>query len=829
MAQSHTREVYTDGSIVYSNLFNDIGVPLLGNRKSIEARVITHYWDGTPMTDDKVDNKLYSKIGNDYVEYLFPFWGENFLEKDTMAQMRAMEPWEIILLRRGYWKGVRLSGYYSKNDTPKPIEYLLSTTLNPDNEGSVIAIGVIKLEYKFVGSCDSTYFGIFPDQSDVTTKFTNFLRYCADNSIIATAPDGYFNVNGTSNGDLGILCPSNLECRFSKNTVFKIIPTRSIYTGIFSFLESENVKINFLNVEGDKHEHLAPDNSVYKYWTVGEIYQVGDYVLNQVSGLRVIVAGSPTTKPELSLATNPIGSTITNGTVTFEVIEDVKESGHGCKILNSSNINIGSFNGNKCFGDGLYIGKSSLLPNKHNKNIVIGSLNADDNRRQGCSIITVDGLDIGGGVIKNTSGTNPQAGIDIEPNHQTDVIKGVRINNLTTESNNSYGITLYLNSLNGSLGETYTGEVDVKINNHTSIGDKYGFGIRGKSVRRIKGFIEYNNAVIVDSKLEGIILTDYINQPDITIDSPSVFNANVDNVISEISPSVRHTYIAANAPVSGNYSPVVKIKNVLSRNTNGKTRYAVYAGVAGRPDIAIKNTFIENIRGEGFVNGGLMYFVGDKDIVQEDISQLVRTIPTTPTTFEMTQQQSFKEYNNANATATNFIMLNPQIGKRRVRILNNASPTARILGISFKDNIGGIVGISQSGTFVFQSNATGAFLDLEYVEGSANLWRIINGGGIWRIVESNVVVGVSNLNGYVPFASTTVEGIVKQSANVTIPTSTLSAVVPATPVTTIEEANAIIGTLIGVVNNHRTAISDNRTAINNIITTDRTSGQRSSS
>src|SRR5690606_36034670 len=133
MAQSHTREVYADGSIVYSNLFNDIGVPLLGNRKSIEARVITHYWDGTPMTDEKVDNKLYSKIGAEYIEYLFPFWGENFLEKDTMDQMRAMEPWEIILLSRGYWKGVRLNGYYVKDDTPNPIEYYLSETSDVDD------------------------------------------------------------------------------------------------------------------------------------------------------------------------------------------------------------------------------------------------------------------------------------------------------------------------------------------------------------------------------------------------------------------------------------------------------------------------------------------------------------------------------------------------------------------------------------------------------------------------------------------------------------------------------------------------------------------------
>ena len=48
------------------------------------------------------------------------------------------------------------------------------------------------------------------------------------------------------------------------------------------------------------------------------------------------------------------------------------------------------------------------------------------------------------GVISNTHGTDPQAGIDLEPNDSTEFLQNIIIENLTTKLNTGYGIDIYL-------------------------------------------------------------------------------------------------------------------------------------------------------------------------------------------------------------------------------------------------------------------------------------------------------------------------------------------------------------------------------------------------
>jgi hypothetical protein len=52
---------------------------------------------------------------------------------------------------------------------------------------------------------------------------------------------------------------------------------------------------------------------------------------------------------------------------------------------------------------------------------------ADGNRRQGLSVIQVDGLLVLNSVFKNTHGTRPSAGIDFEPDRVEQKITNVRI------------------------------------------------------------------------------------------------------------------------------------------------------------------------------------------------------------------------------------------------------------------------------------------------------------------------------------------------------------------------------------------------------------------
>lgn len=70
------------------------------------------------------------------------------------------------------------------------------------------------------------------------------------------------------------------------------------------------------------------------------------------------------------------------------------------------------------------------------------SVIADNNRRQGLSIIDVKGLVVTDSIFKNTHGTRPSAGIDLEPNRAEQRITDVRIENCKFLDNAGYGIQL---------------------------------------------------------------------------------------------------------------------------------------------------------------------------------------------------------------------------------------------------------------------------------------------------------------------------------------------------------------------------------------------------
>ncbi|KKO89683.1 hypothetical protein AAW12_18940 [Sphingobacterium sp. Ag1] len=102
-----------------------------------------------------------------------------FLIKNTMADMRNLSACEIVALESGCFPGIELLGYYEKGDTPCPIKYFLSNTVNTDDGGSIVQVQAIKLEHRFVGSVHPAYYGIVDSatirQDDRLEKFSNYL------------------------------------------------------------------------------------------------------------------------------------------------------------------------------------------------------------------------------------------------------------------------------------------------------------------------------------------------------------------------------------------------------------------------------------------------------------------------------------------------------------------------------------------------------------------------------------------------------------------------------------------------------------------------------
>lgn len=85
-------------------------------------------------------------------------------------------------------------------------------------------------------------------------------------------------------------------------------------------------------------------------------------------------------------------------------------------------------------GDGIYLGPwvtddaawANSKKHTSNENITIRRAVCDNNFRQGISVVACVGCVIEDSVLKNTNGTSPQAGIDIEPEYQDPIDVTVR-------------------------------------------------------------------------------------------------------------------------------------------------------------------------------------------------------------------------------------------------------------------------------------------------------------------------------------------------------------------------------------------------------------------
>ncbi|MCK9617759.1 MAG: right-handed parallel beta-helix repeat-containing protein [Lentimicrobiaceae bacterium] len=116
------------------------------------------------------------------------------------------------------------------------------------------------------------------------------------------------------------------------------------------------------------------------------------------------------------------------------------EWGMGIGIYGSSDVILNNITAKDCWGDGFYIGGTIT-----STNITLDNVISDNNRRQGLSITSADGVVVKNSVFKNTNGTAPMAGIDIEPNAGR-VARNVLIIDNDCSNNQTCGIIVQTNN-----------------------------------------------------------------------------------------------------------------------------------------------------------------------------------------------------------------------------------------------------------------------------------------------------------------------------------------------------------------------------------------------
>ncbi|MNZ70530.1 Pectate lyase superfamily protein [compost metagenome] len=201
--------------------------------------------------------------------------------------------------------------------------------------------------------------------------------------------------------------------------------------------DSAAIQAALNQVAGTGGKVMVPDG-VYMIDAVPGIMIGSDTTLSLSSG--AIIKAIPNDKIRYSILKINMASNVTviGGTLIGERDEHKGvdgEWGMGIHIRGATNVIIDGVTVKNTWGDGFYI-------NERSRNIEICSVTADNNRRQGMSITSADGVKILNSTFKNTKGTRPQAGIDIEPN-KNNTVSNVQILNSQFLNNKGAGIIIY--------------------------------------------------------------------------------------------------------------------------------------------------------------------------------------------------------------------------------------------------------------------------------------------------------------------------------------------------------------------------------------------------
>ncbi len=194
------------------------------------------------------------------------------------------------------------------------------------------------------------------------------------------------------------------------------------------------------------------------------------------------------------------------------------EWGMGIRITGSKDIVIQNTVVKDCWGDGFYIGSGTK--GVLSEDIQLIDVQADNNRRQGISLISGRNISIVRPRLTHTNGTPPAAGLDIEPNKVTDRIENVEIVDAYTEGN-AEGIVISLQKLNGSKNP-----ISIRIQNHQDYGSGRGFLISSNDAV-VPGVLSIEDSSWSNSLKNGLSIQNHDHRSfTINIIRPRIIDAN---------------------------------------------------------------------------------------------------------------------------------------------------------------------------------------------------------------------------------------------------------------------------------------------------------------
>ena len=339
----------------------------------------------------------------------------------------------------------------------------------------------------------------------------------------------------------------------------------------------------------------------------------------------------------------------------------------------------------KGWGDGIYVGAGDQ-GYCHKGRIV--EVDCDDNRRQGMSIISADDLKVTDSRFTNTSGTAPEAGIDIEPNGSTERLREVRIIDCHFEGNNSAGVLMFLRPLRST-----SEPVDIVLRGLHSYQDLYGIHLNkcGVTSDHVRGRIHIDSPYVELPHRAGIRVAQWDPEgPEVVIDDAVIYDPAEDGPASLGAADTCGISLFRDSSDSdgiGNIS--VNRPIVHDRRSSPKIEYAIYINdfpATGTPDRILVRDPVR------LTGATISDFWNDEGADIIDTHRASVRDADSDLTVEHTPH--YPTFQNSNATATRTITLgeNMDVGTRLVfevtgdqtlRIdLESVSPSQQILQLT---------------------------------------------------------------------------------------------------------------------------------------------------
>ena len=285
------------------------------------------------------------------------------------------------------------------------------------------------------------------------------------------------------------------------------------------------------------------------------------------------------------------------------------EFGMGIDIRASNNVHVINPVTDNMWGDGIYVGMVGAVSCV---NLTVEDPHADNCRRQGMSIVSGSNIVVNSPVWTNIAGTAPAAGLDIEPNGNSAVLEGIRINNPVTD-NCTIGILVELGVFAGAVAKV----VDIEITGHRDNGSDNGYAVSGldtaAGANSVHGAITSTDPVWVNSGNQAFVSTEYDNLgAAIRVIRPTVIDCNRN---AQVSVKYGSAFVVLRDDGSVKTYPIgnVIIDRPVIINRTGTTLKPFYFDSTTQDNTFVRNCFFLNpVRLSGLAtNSGGFFALGN--------------------------------------------------------------------------------------------------------------------------------------------------------------------------------------------------------------------------